>query len=96
MEVVPESERVDHIAAELEFMHLLAVKEIVAEAEYNHEGAAICRDAARSFLKDHISRWYPKFCSRLGEAPTSPIYAAAGRLLERFLDLEMSRVDGAV
>ena len=95
VEVVPETERVDHISAELEFMHLLAVKAALAQAEDDLEGARICRNAARSFLVDHLSRWYPRFCECLGESPTGPVYAAAGRLLERFLDLEMSRVDGA-
>ena len=91
VEIAPETERVDHISAELEFMHLLAVKEALAEAQENPEGVEICRDAARSFLRDHLGRWYPKFCSRLREAAAGPVYAAAGQLLERFLDLEASR-----
>lgn len=91
VEIAPETERVDHISAELEFMHLLAVKEALAEAQENLEGVEICRDAARSFLRDHLGRWYPKFCSRLREAAAGPVYAAAGQLLERFLDLEASR-----
>jgi TorA maturation chaperone TorD len=80
VEAVPESERVDHIAIELEFMHLLAVKEAVAQ------------DAASAFLRDHLSRWGPEFGRLLGEAARDPVYAAAGRLLERFLELERSPV----
>jgi TorA maturation chaperone TorD len=92
VEIAPETERVDHISAELEFMHLLAVKEAFAEVQENLEGAEICRDAARLFLQDHLGRWYPKFCSRLREAAAGPVYVAAGQLLESFLDLEASRV----
>ena len=54
VEVTPETERVDHISVELEFMHLLALKEALAEAQENLEGVAICRDAARSFLREHL------------------------------------------
>ena len=57
VEVEPGGERVDHIAAELEFMHLLAVKQAVAEERGEVERAEICRDAAVAFLRDHLGRW---------------------------------------
>ncbi len=94
VEVMPETERVDHISAELEFMHLLAVKAAMAKVQHNPEGEEICRDAAGTFLRDHLSRWYPRFCRSLEEASTGSVYAAAARLLERFLNLEMKRVAG--
>ncbi len=83
VEVVPGSERPDHITAELEFMHLLAVKQAIAEeAEGGDEHAAICRDAARAFLRDHLCRWTGSFAEKLGEASREPLYATAGSLLD--------------
>ena len=96
VEVVPGSERPDHISAELEFMHLLAVKEFVADQEdASAEQAKICRDAQRAFLKDHLGRWSGKLGDRLEEVAESPFYAAAGQLLGRFIPFDASRMSSA-
>lgn len=50
-------ERPDHLAAELEFMSVLALKEALALAHGNREQAEICQDAQRKFLNDHLARW---------------------------------------
>ena len=89
VEVGPGGGQPDHIAAELEFMQLLALKEAVAasQAENSEESehAEICRSAARSFLKDHLGRWTARFAERLAEADADPAYAQAGVLLDRFV-----------
>ena len=96
VEVAPGTERADHISAELEFMHLLAVKEALARAEQgSDEHAEICHDAARAFLRDHLGRWASRLGERLEEAASDPLYAAAGRLLGRFVDFDAVRL-GAV
>jgi DMSO reductase family type II enzyme chaperone len=96
VEVEPGGERPDHITAELEFMHLLAVKEAVAaDEEGDAERAAICRDAAASFLRDHLGGWVPRLAQRLDEAAADPVYAAAGRLLERFVALDAKALAAA-
>lgn len=83
VEVEPGTERPDHVAIELEFMHLLAVKEAVARGEdADDERVAVCRDAARSFLRDHLGRWTSRLAERLEESAADPVYAAAGRLLD--------------
>ena len=93
VEVVPGSERPDHIAAELEFMQLLAVKEAVAmEAEEGGEHTAVCRDAARAFLRDHLGRWVPRFVQKLEEEAADPLYASAGRLLDRFVAFDSAQL----
>ena len=93
VEVVPGSERPDHITAELEFMHLLAVKEMLAQGEDDGaEHAAICRDAARAFLRDHLGRWTDRFAARLEETGADPAYVAAGRVLDRFVALDTARL----
>jgi DMSO reductase family type II enzyme chaperone len=93
VEVSPGTERVDHIAAELEFMHLLAVKEAVAATEGSLEQAEICREASRAFLSDHLTRWASRFAVRLEESAADPLWAAAGCLLDRFVAADAARVD---
>ncbi|MCP5065346.1 MAG: hypothetical protein GY946_02175 [bacterium] len=90
--------RVDHIAAELEFMNLLAVKEFTAlKEEGPGEHSQICRDASRVFLRDHLVRWAPRLGECLSAADGDPIYSAAGRLLGTFIvfDAEQIDADGA-
>ncbi len=90
VEVTPGSERVDHIAAELEFMHLLAVKQALAEDRGETENAAICRDASAAFLRDHLGRWCPRFGTQLENTAHSDVYRAAGALLGHFVELELA------
>lgn len=96
VEVEEGGERVDHIAVELEFMHLLAAKECVA---LNDEGwgehAETCRNASRAFLRDHLLRWAPRLGDQLAESLGSPLYARAGRLLGRFVLLDADQIDAA-
>lgn len=54
-------ERPDHIGAELEFMHLLTVKEagisVNGDTAKNKTRLELCVDAQRKFLSAHIGRW---------------------------------------
>ncbi len=89
VEVTPGTERPDHLAAELEFMHLLAVKEALARRdEGGSEHVEICRAAAHAFLRDHLARWAPRFAEGLEDAEADPLYASAGRLLDGFVALD--------
>lgn len=93
VEVTPGGERADHVAAELEFLHLLAVKEAVARAEEGEsEHLEVCRDAARHFLRDHVAPFAPRLASCLAEKAAHPAYVAAGRALEGFIALDALRL----
>lgn len=96
VEVAPGGERPDHLVAELEFMHLLALKEAIASGEGDGgERASLCRDAARAFLHDHLSRWIPRFAERLEAVGGETPYAVAGRLLERFVAHETVQLEAS-
>ena len=88
-------ERADHISIELEFMHFLAVKEAWAEEQRLHDLAGLCRDTARKFLSEHLARWAPGFCNRVGLASRGGFYARAAALLRAFLEDECRRLGAA-
>lgn len=67
-------ERPDHIAVELEFMHVLALKEAYALAHDWDEKAEVCREAQAGFLRDHLGRWAPSFLKSLAERTRGGIF----------------------
>lgn len=96
-------ERADHLATELEFMYLLALKEAYALSNSLPEQAEICVDAQLKFLQDHLARWIRPFCrslesstgERLGKSGLSSPYVTLARLAEAFISAEAARL-GAV
>jgi len=68
-------ERPDHIAVELEFMHVLALKEAYALLHESEENAGLCAQAEIAFLRDHLGRWAPSFLKHLSERSGGGIYA---------------------
>lgn len=93
MEVEPGTERPDHLVVELSFVQFLAVKEAVALADDEAEGAEVCGEAARSFLRDHLAAWIPSFAESLEEADPPPLYRAAGALLAGFVAWDAESID---
>ncbi len=83
--VAARDNRPDHIAMELEYCYLLCVKEATARAAGERERAAVCRDAQRAFVRDHLARWAPLFAGRAEVAAAGTPYAAAARMLAALL-----------
>jgi DMSO reductase family type II enzyme chaperone len=81
-------ERLDHIAVELEFMAFLALKEAYALTHDGEEKAAICRDAQRKFLVEHLGRWAPLFAKLLGRKVQEGFYRRLASFLEIFIAAE--------
>jgi putative dimethyl sulfoxide reductase chaperone len=62
-------ERHDHLSVELEFMSVLTAQEAgLLGAAVGSEAVAVCRDAQRKFLREHVGRWTPAFIRRLRRA----------------------------
>lgn len=80
----------DHLATELEFMSVLAVKEGWAIAEAHGERAEIAHDAAVAFLTDHLGRWAGVFAAALGAASALPYYQALAALLAAWIAIDAS------
>jgi TorA maturation chaperone TorD len=78
-------ERPDHVVAELEFMAFVSFAEAQARQDGDEEHAAVCRDAARTFLRDHLGRWLDAWALRVAEepelAPWGPYALAAAELV---------------
>jgi TorA maturation chaperone TorD len=85
-------ERVDFIAAELEFMHWLVLKEERAQEKGDEANASLCREAQKDFLQDHLGRWAAYFGDRLAANSRHPFYALLGRRLSGFVSSECRRL----
>ncbi len=85
-------ERIDHISCECEFLLFLARKEAYALERSLiaiHEGT---RQAARLFLRDHLSRFAPAFGKKLAREDPGGFYGALGELCAAFVAQECARI----
>jgi len=85
-------ERPDHIAAELEFLSVLALKEACAIEAGVVDALEVCLSAQRKFLQDHLGRWAGLLARGLGQTvPESP-YAELASLASSFVESEAKRL----
>ncbi len=89
-------ERLDHAAAEWEFLAMLAWKEALAIAWRDghapapaaidvHAAIDTCRGAQRAFLRDHAAAWMPALFARVQRADPDGAYGRAARTAEWLL-----------
>lgn len=81
-------DRVDHVATELEFMHILALKESIAIKDNETEHIEVVQDAERKFMNDHLIRWTGKFKDRLAQAESGKFYMLLGEVLDQWVNLD--------
>jgi len=82
------TERVDFISTELEFMSYLTVHEAYAREHDNNEQLEICLDTQRKFIRDHLGRWMTIFVELLRNSTDNAFYLGLGKLTEEFLNFE--------
>ncbi len=89
--VAPDSERPDHIAAELEFMHYVLLKEKSARSSAEPDHAQVCTEGSEAFFRDHLGAWTEALIEDLNEKvqdlDAGP-YERLPRLLEAFAAAE--------
>jgi len=89
--VEPNGDRPDHIACELDFMHLLTLKEAHALRAGEDDNAWVCRDAQEKFLREHLGAWSDALLeamrARLGQVPDA-FYTRLFDLLQCFMEQE--------
>ncbi len=83
-------DRVDHIATELEFMHIMALKESVAIEGNETEHIEIVRDAQLKFMNDHLGRWTGQFRDRMADADEDGFYITLAEMLNAWVNLDMA------
>ncbi|MCH7585825.1 MAG: molecular chaperone TorD family protein [Acidobacteria bacterium] len=83
-----ERERLDHITVEVEFMALLARKEVSALQTQGPDEVEVCRQTAQSFLRDHLACWAPAFGRRAASISNHRWYQALGELLAVWVEAD--------
>lgn len=85
-------ERPDHLAVELEFMFVLALKEAYASEGGLAEQAEICRDAQAKFLNDHLGQWAGMLAESLAQSYREGPYLALARFAAAFVQADVQRL----
>jgi TorA maturation chaperone TorD len=85
-------ERVDHIGIELAFLQFLCAKEAWAASRGDKRLAESARDAQRGFLRDHLARWTPAFCRKLGACGCEGFYHALAAFTSSWIARECTRL----
>ncbi len=78
-------ERPDHIAAELEFLAVVSLKEAQALARGERAHARVCRRARARFLEEHLGRWQAPYAKRLAGLAGDGFYPQAVALVRDFV-----------
>ena len=89
-------ERPDHLTAELEFMHVLALKEAYAFENGVAEHLEICAEAQCKFLQEHLGKWVGLFAESLARSAADGPYVALARFASAFVEAEARRLGVAV
>ncbi len=86
--------RADHVACECEFMDFLNRKEalLLAACSDDDETLAATRDAARTFVRDHLGRFGRAFAARVMVEDPEDFFGVLGRTLLEILDVECHRL----
>lgn len=85
-------ERPDHVAVELEFMHVLALMEAYALDTHMPEHVEICVDAQIKFLQDHLGRWIDLFAQSVAHNAPHSIYVLLAQFAADFVRTDAERL----
>lgn len=83
---------VDHVAAELEFLAYLGIKENYAAEQGWQEPREVTARAYASFLEDHAGRWLDFLAQRVEFVAPGSYYALACSLAARVVGEEVERL----
>lgn len=75
----------DHIALELEFMRVMALRCAAAWEDGDEDAAQRCEDVQRAFLAEHLLRWVPTMLADMRRFAKTGLYLGLADLTEGFL-----------
>lgn len=75
----------DHIALELEFMRVMALRTATALEDGDEAAAARCEEVQRTFMADHLLRWVPTMMRDVRIFARTGLYLGLADLTEGFL-----------
>ena len=81
--------RWDHVAVELEFLHFLTYKQAYAIENHGDEEQESCLTAKKKFLNAHIGRWIKAFSRAVESKSPSGFYRKAAKLASDFVHFDM-------
>jgi putative dimethyl sulfoxide reductase chaperone len=96
--VLASDARADHVACQCEFMDFLNRKEacLLMSDIVDDETLDVTRNAARTFLRDHLGHFGRAFATRLMIADGEGLFGYLGAVLSELLDAECRRLAIAV
>jgi putative dimethyl sulfoxide reductase chaperone len=81
-DIEPDAGPQDHIAVELKFIALLALREAEAWHADDQTTAQLRQTQQRDFLNQHLAAWAPRWANTIIEQTREPLYAALAGLLK--------------
>ncbi len=75
----------DHIATELEFMHVLIFRELESIAKDDFEHAYALAQNQKDFLEIHLGRWTPAFTALVEEHATTSFFKGLALITREFV-----------
>ena len=78
----------DHIAIELEYAHLLALREADLVEENKWIEAAVCRKRRIDFLHVHLAVWVPLFAQRIADKAETEFYRQLASITDSYIQQE--------
>lgn len=86
-------ELADHIAAELEFVYFLGLKEVQALEEDDRQAAVDARTKQEDFLRVHLGAWISDFAHHVEEKAETKFYRNLAKCSRVFVDSWLSGGD---
>lgn len=86
-------ERLDYIAVELDFLRVLAVREMEAWQAAKSEEAKLALGQQLTFVRDHLGMWVPAFVEKALPMAQTDFYRGHLAMLRGFLAAEQQRLE---
>jgi TorA maturation chaperone TorD len=88
-----ENDRKDLLGFQLEFLSHLCLREAYLRREGDDEGVHVVVGARRSFVEDHLGRWFWRFADEVCKYDDGGFYAALTDLLSALVERELELLE---